>query len=112
LGGRFGRSFWEVVLGGRFGRPFWEAILGGRFGEAILGALFWEIVLGGHFGRCTARKAQKKLPVFWAQKKPGVFSKKLPTGSFFGVGSFLVGSFFARLAVWSHRLPSGGGRPR
>jgi hypothetical protein len=62
--------------------------------------------------RHTARKAQKKLPVFWAQKKPGVFFKKLPTGSFFGVGSFLVGSFFARLAVWSHRRPRGGGRPR
>jgi hypothetical protein len=26
----------------------------------------------------TARKAQKKLPVFLAQKKPGVFFKKLP----------------------------------
>jgi hypothetical protein len=26
----------------------------------------------------TARKAQKKLPVFWAQKKQGVFLKKLP----------------------------------
>jgi hypothetical protein len=32
------------------------------------------------YGFCwhTARKAQKKLPVFWTQKKPGVFFKKLP----------------------------------